>query len=184
MQIAYTLEGIFVVASFGLVPAATALIGQAVGQGNARLAHERARTVQRFGLVTGVAFGVLFALTGMLLPVLYPGVGASVLEVALGAILLNAVFQFVKVANMVRGGGVLPSGNDTRGVLLGDAASAFLVGLPLAWLLAFEMNLGVWGLLWARVAEELVKVAIFSWRARKLAWPQVIEKRRLAVEVK
>ncbi|WP_264774477.1 hypothetical protein [Deinococcus aetherius] len=58
--------------------------------------------------------------------------------------------------------------------MLGDAVGAFAVGLPLAWGLAFGLGLGVWGVLLARVAEEVVKVLIFAWRARKLAWPRVI----------
>ncbi|WP_019585774.1 MATE family efflux transporter [Deinococcus apachensis] len=175
VQIGYTIEGIFIVASSGLVPAATALIGQAVGQGDAGLARERARAVERFGLVTGVAFGVLFALSALALPALYPSVGAEVRQIALTTILVNAAVQVVKVANLVRGGGVLPSGSDTRGVLMGDAISAFAVGLPLAWLLAFGLDLGVWGVLLARVLEEVVKVAIFTWRRRKLSWRSVVE---------
>ncbi|WP_216318875.1 MATE family efflux transporter [Deinococcus aestuarii] len=174
VQISNTLEGIFIVASSGLVPAATALIGQAVGQGDAGLARERARVVERFGLVTGVVFGALFALSALALPALYPAVGAEVRQVALSAILVNAAIQVVKVANLVRGGGILPSGSDTRGVLIGDAVGAFAVGLPLAWGLAFGLGLGVWGVLLARVAEEVAKVLIFAWRAKKLAWPRVI----------
>lgn len=175
VQIGYTLEGIFIVASFGLVPVATALTGQAVGQGNAGLARERARAVERFGLVTGVAFGALFALSALALPALFPGVGAQVREIALTTILVNAGVQVVKVVNLVRGGGVLPLGSDTRGVLIGDAVSAFAVGLPLAWLLAFGLGLGVWGVLLARALEEVVKIGIFTWRTRKLSWPRVVE---------
>lgn len=175
VQIGYTIEGIFIVASSGLVPAATALIGQAVGQGDAGLARERARAVERFGLITGVAFGALFALSALALPALYPSVGEEVRQIALTTILVNAAVQVVKVANLVRGGGVLPSGSDTRGVLMGDAISAFAVGLPLAWLLAFGLGLGVWGVLLARVLEEVVKVAIFTWRRRKLSWREVVE---------
>ncbi|SMB92629.1 MATE family efflux transporter [Deinococcus hopiensis] len=174
-QIGYTLEGIFVVSSFGLVPAATALIGQAVGQGDARLARERARVVERFGVLTGLAFGALFACSAFLLPLLYPQVGAEVRAVAQSTILLNAAVQVAKVANMVRGGGVLPSASDTRGVLIGDATSAFLVGLPLAWLLAFGLDLGIWGVLLARAAEEIVKVGIFAWRTRQVVWSRVID---------
>lgn len=83
--------------------------------------------------------------------------------------------QVAKVANMVRGGGVLPSASDTRGVLIGDATSAFLVGLPLAWLLAFGLDLGIWGVLLARAAEEIVKVGIFAWRTRQVVWSRVID---------
>ena len=60
-------------------------------------------------------------------------------------------------------------------MLIGDAASAFAVGLPLAWLLAFGLDLGIWGVLLARAAEELVKVGIFAWRTRKVVWSRVID---------
>ena len=65
---------------------------------------------------------------------------------------------------MVLGAGVLPSGNDVRGVILGDVTGAFLVGLPLAVLLGLHTPLGVAGVFLARVVEECAKVAIFTWR--------------------
>ena len=53
-------------------------------------------------------------------------------------------------------------------------AFCLLLGLPLAWLLAFPLGLGFWGVLVARVLEEVVKIAIFTWRRRKLSWGSVI----------
>nr|WP_045234494.1 MATE family efflux transporter [Deinococcus pimensis] len=173
VQIVNTIEGIFIVGSFGLMSAATSLIGQAVGGGNHQLALLRANVIVRTGLLTGVGFGVLFGLTAFALPTLYPRVGADVLAVAVWGIVINAVFQWAKVGNMIRGGGVLPSAGDTRGVLLGDVVGAFAVGLPLAWLLAFPLGLGVGGLFAARVLEELVKLAIFEVRSRRVRWHEV-----------
>ena len=84
-------------------------------------------------------------------------------------ILINAAFQVVKVRNMIVGAGVLPSANDVRGVIMGDVVGAFLVGLPLAVLLGLHTPLGYVGIFVARILEELAKLAIFTWRARRSA---------------
>jgi Na+-driven multidrug efflux pump len=85
-------------------------------------------------------------------------------------ILLYAVAQVVKVRNMILGAGVLPSAGDVRGVIMGDVAGAFAVGLPLAVVLGLHTPLGVLGVFAARVVEELAKVVIFSRRTRQVRW--------------
>jgi Na+-driven multidrug efflux pump len=57
-----------------------------------------------------------------------------------------------------------------RGVILGDAVGAFAVGLPLAIVLGLHTPLGVLGVFVARVVEEIAKLAIFTWRARRVRW--------------
>jgi putative MATE family efflux protein len=175
MQLSNTLEGVFIVASLGLGSAATVLIGQALGRSDALGARAWARSVQRSSVVVALGAGLLFALTAPLLGVLFPNVGTEARTVALASILINAAFQVVKSQNMMLGMGVLPSANDTRGVLLGDAVAAFVVGLPLAYLLAFPLGLGFWGLLIARVTEECAKLAIFIWRARQIDWDRLAQ---------
>ncbi|AWN24496.1 MATE family efflux transporter [Deinococcus irradiatisoli] len=176
MQLSNTLEGVFIVASLGLGSASTVLIGQALGRGSAEGAAAWARTIRKRGVVVALACGALFALTAPLLGVLFPHVDSAVRQFALISILVNAAFQIVKVQNMILGIGVLPGSNDPRGVLIGDATSAFVVGLPLAYLLAFPLGLGFWGLLIARAAEESAKLLIFTWRARKIRWEQHLYK--------
>ncbi len=171
-QVANTLEGVFVLGSIGLMSAATTLIGQSVGRGDAAGARRWLARVSRAGLLTGVGFGALFALSALLLPWLYPRLGPEVRAVAITGILLSAVAQPLKVRNMLLGGGALPSGGDGRGVILGDAVGAFAVGLPLA-LLGLHLGWGAAGLFAARGVEEFVKVGIFEWRARRLNWEQL-----------
>ena len=172
-QIVNTLEGVFMVVSFGLASAATTLVGQAVGQGNEQLAHNRSRAILRTGLFTGVTTGLLYLGTAFLLPVLFPKVGTAVLEVAFIGVMLNALFQAVKVHNMIQGIGVLPSGGDPGGVLIGDVVAAFGVGLPLALLFGFVFDWGVVGIFSARLVEETVKFLIFHMRYRRINWKQL-----------
>ncbi|WP_241191213.1 MATE family efflux transporter [Deinococcus psychrotolerans] len=174
MQISNTLEGVFIVASLGLGSAATVLIGQSLGRGSAAGAQAWAHKIRRSGLVVALGAGALFALTATLLGVLFPQVDADVRHIALISILVNAAFQIIKVQNILLGIGILPGANDPRGVLIGDAVAAFVVGLPLAYLLAFPLGLGFWGLLIARGLEETAKMLIFIWRARKIKWEQHI----------
>lgn len=172
-QITNSLEGVFFVASVGLMAAATTLIGQAIGRGDSILAQERGHAILRIGIITGLGFGLLYIATIAFLPLFYPNVPSEVLSIASWGIVINGAFQVVKVRNMILGAGVLPSGGDTKGVLLGDATSAFLVGLPIACLLAFVLGMGVWGVFWARIVEETFKLGVFTWRASRLSWAEL-----------
>lgn len=177
-QIVGTLEGIFVVGSFGLMSAATVLIGRALGAGDGSGAQAWFGRVSRAGLVSGLGFGLLFALSALLLPLLFPAVGEAVRSMAMGGVLLMAASQAVKVRNMILGGGVLPGTGDGKGVILGDVVGSFVVGLPLAILLGLHTPLGVWGVFLARVLDEVAKVVIFEWRRRRLNWDALAEAQR------
>ena len=174
-QIVSTLENIFLLASIGLMIAATTLIGQAVGRGDPDLAQSRVRALLRVGAVTGWGFGTLYLGTALLLPVFYPHVAGSVRHIAFWGIVISAAFQAVRVRNIILGGGVLPSAGDTRTVMIGDALGAFALGLPLAYLLAFPLHCGVWGIFAARGVEEVSKMLLFSRRAGRLRWADVTE---------
>lgn len=169
-QIVTTLEGVFIVGSIGLMSATTVLVGRSIGRGEPDEALAWVRRLTRAGLGTAAAFGVLYATSVLLLDVLFADAGHHVRFMAAVGIVINAVFQVVKVRNMILGAGVLPSANDVRGVILGDAVGAFVVGLPLAVLLGLHTPLGWVGIFAARIIEELAKLAIFSWRARRVSW--------------
>src|SRR6478752_5329413 len=95
-----------------------------------------------------------------------------------------ALCLVVKVRNMVLGAKMLPSGDDVRGMIMGDVVGAFVVGLPLAVLLGLHTPLGVAGVFLARVVEEVAKLAIFSWRVRRLDWHRLAQPReQLSVPV-
>ncbi|MEY4137380.1 MAG: hypothetical protein RL205_1508 [Actinomycetota bacterium] len=169
-QIVATLEGVFIVGSVGLMSASTALIGKAIGEGDAPAARAWISRVGRAGLVTGVVFGGIYALSALAIPVLFTEVSDEVIRVATIGIVINGIIQAVKVRNMIVGAGVLPSGNDVKGVILGDVFSTFVVGLPLALFLGLSTPLLAIGIFLARVVEEVVKLGIFSWRQSRVNW--------------
>jgi putative MATE family efflux protein len=169
-QIVGTVEAVFIVGSMGLMSAATVLIGQAVGRGDGLGAGAWVARVSRAGIKTGLVFGTLFAVSIVWLDDVFDDVGLAVLHLAALGIAINAAFQVVKVRNMILAAGVLPSGGDVRGVILGDVVGAFGVGLPLAVLLGLFTPLGIAGVFLARTVEELVKLAIFTARVGRVDW--------------
>ena len=176
IQIASTLEAIFIVGSVGLMSATTALVGQSVGLHEASEARRWAGVLARAGVYTGVVFGILLILSAFSVPLLFANAGREVQVLAIIGIVINGLSQVIKVRNMILGAGVMPSGGDVRGVVIGDGVSAFLVGLPLALVLALATPLGVVGLFLARVIEEAAKLAIFTMRTRRISWEAVVRR--------
>ena len=169
-QIVLSLENIFIVASAGLAPAAVAVIGQALGVGSLPAAKANAWLTIRFGLLSGLTLGTLYAGSSFLLPTFYPKVGQDVLQLAFWGVLLMAVTHPAKVLSSVLGNGVLASGGDTRFVLMGNLIGTYAVGLPAAIGLGLLAPFGFFGVFGAKVLEESVKAACFSLRFLRALW--------------
>jgi len=169
-QMVSNLEMVFITASAGLHYAATVLVAQAIGRADRPGVWGVSRLIWRMGLVSAGLFGLGMALFAFVLPLLYPNTTPQVQEWAFWAVLLNALFQPVKVSNFIFFG-ILASGGDTRFLLFSDFVTVFVVGLPLAWLLAFPLEMGLWGIFLGRLlGEETVRVAMFWFRYRGGRW--------------
>jgi Na+-driven multidrug efflux pump len=165
-----SLENVFIVVSAGFGPAAVAVIGQALGVGSVKAAKASAWQTIRFGLITAVVLGILYAASSALLPVLYPKVGRDVLHLAFWGVILMAATQPVKVLSSVLGNGVLASGGDTRVVLIGNLAGTYAVGLPAAIGLGLHTPFGFFGVFAAKILEEVIKMACFFVRFQTGRW--------------
>ena len=78
--------------------------------------------------------------------------------------------QAVKVLNSILGNGILPSGGDTKFVLLTHIVSSYAAGLPVAVLLGTVAKLGAQSVFAARAFEEVLKVVVFLLRYRTPSW--------------
>lgn len=176
IQIATTMEAAFFVGSIGLMSATTALVGQSVGHQDAPGAARWAKRLTTVGVYTGAWFGALLCLSAFAIPGLFANAGRDVQVLAIVGVVINGLTQVIKVRNLILGAGIMPSAGDVRGVILGDAIGAFVVGLPLAIVLGLFTPLGVVGLFLARVIEEVAKLAIFTARTHRISWPAVISR--------
>jgi len=174
LQIVFTLSGVFVVGSIGLGSAITVLASQAIGRGDPVLATTWVTYLLRLGVVTGIFFAALFAGTIFLLPVFYPEVSAATLAMAGSGILIAAAVQPLSV-RMLLLASVLPAGNDTTGIIIGDFVGPYFFGLPITIGLGLFTPLGMIGAIIGKAAEDVAKLIIFSRRAKKISWDVVLE---------
>jgi putative MATE family efflux protein len=174
-NVANGLEGIFIVGSLGLAVAATVLVGRAVGGGDVKTVNRWIQLIKQTGIYSGLFFGAMFALSAFAVPIGFQNAGSDVQRVAISLIFAQSLVQVIKVRNMILGGGILTSGSDIRGVIYGDAVGALVVGIPLAFALGLYTPLGIWGIVIGRAADEIVKLRIFEYRARRINWQKLID---------
>ena len=135
-----------------------------------RHAKNQAGLVLRLGVIVGLGFSVALIAASFLLPVIYPRVGKDVLNLAFWGIVITACVQAAKVLNNILGNGVLPSGGDTKFVLLTHIVTSYAAGLPAAVLLGIVAKLGAQSVFAARALEEVLKTFVFLLRYRTPAW--------------
>jgi MATE family, multidrug efflux pump len=133
-------------------------------------AKKQAGLVLRLGFIVGLGFGAALIVASFLLPVIYPQVGKDVVHLAFWGINITACVQAAKVLNNILGNGILPSGGDTKFVLLTHVISSYAAGLPAALLLGIVARLGTQSVFAARALEEVLKMFIFLLRYRTPSW--------------
>ncbi len=129
-QTVLAIETLFIVAASGLAPTAVASVGQAIGAGSIHRAKNQAVAVLRLGIFAGLLFTPLIIGASFFLSVIYPHVGKEVLTIAFWGLFIVALVQPAKILNGVLGNGILPSGGDTKFVLLGHLIGSHLLGSP------------------------------------------------------
>ena len=169
-QIVMTIENLFIVAASGLAPAAVASIGQALGNKSVENAKKHANAALRLGLIAGLLFSLLLFGSSFLVPFVYPNVGKDVLHLTFWGIIIAACVQPAKVLNSILGNGILPSGGDTKYILLSHVVGSYGIGVPAAIVSGFILHLSVWGVFGSRALEEVLKTSFFLVRYRKPSW--------------
>jgi Na+-driven multidrug efflux pump len=168
-QITMALENIFIVVSSGLGPVAL-VVGQELGTRSVTAAKKHANVVLLLGLATSIVLGLLFASLSLLVRTLYPNVGDEVLQLVFWAIIILGAVQLTKVLNGIFGNGLLATGGDTRYILLINFIGTYGVGLPLAIFLGLFAQLGFYGVIIGKIADEVIKLVCFLVRYRTPAW--------------
>ena len=169
-QIVMTIENLFIVAASGLAPAAVASIGQALGEDSLKDAKKHANAALRLRLMAGLLFSLLLFGSSFLVAFIYPNVGNDVLHFTFWGIIIAACVQPAKVLNSILGNGILPSGGDTKYILLGHVVGSYAIGVPAAIVSGFVLHLSVWGVFGSRALEEVLKTIFFLMRYRTPAW--------------
>ncbi|HHX28320.1 MAG TPA: MATE family efflux transporter [Firmicutes bacterium] len=153
-------------AGFGI--AATALVGQAIGAGNPRLARRVTRELGMLvALITAFTTGLLLFLPKQILGLLTNDSHV----VALGAIYLR-LMGTAQIPQQLSGvfTGALRGSGDTRTPMYIAAIGLWGVRLPLAYILAFPLNMGIAGIWTGMTLDLFVRFTLTAIRYRRIPW--------------
>jgi len=170
-QIVNQVESFSFLPCIGFSGAASALVGQALGMNDPRRATRTGWAAVRMSLLWSTFAGILF----MAVPAALLGIFTAdghVVATGIGALAVVGIAQPAQAVIFTLGGALRGAG-DTRFPLVASAVNWFVIRLPLAYVLAFPVGLGLAGI-WAGIAADyFVRAGLLAWRFRSGAWQRV-----------
>lgn len=168
-QIALNVMSMSYLPGWGFALAATTLVGQNLGARDTAQAKASGYTAFRLGLLVMASMGALLFIFDETLVRAFVPDDAAVIQFGVGAIRISAFIQPVMAASFVFSGGLRGAG-DTRTALFITVGSTWLTRVPIAYLLAHTLGLGLDGA-WLAIAADFVTRATFFWlRFRSGKW--------------
>ncbi|NPV76180.1 MAG: MATE family efflux transporter [Anaerolineae bacterium] len=169
VNIATTIENLAFVTFLGVSDGTGIIIGNKIGAGKGDDAYGFALRTYLLVLVGSIAMGGVVYLMADELLNLYK-VSEQVHQYARNVLTVVSVMLWAKTANMTMVVGILRAGGDTRFSFLLDSLSIWLVGVPMALLGAFVLDLPVYWVALMASSEELVKLGISLVRFASRKW--------------
>ncbi|MPQ42191.1 MATE family efflux transporter [Clostridium tarantellae] len=165
MQIATTLNNLFLVLLVGLASAATIIIGNKIGANEEEVAREYSHNIAKMSIVIGFLLGIVIWLMAPL--VLKPfNVTTETYTSTIKVLKIMAVFFTLRSYNMVMIIGVFRGGGDTTFAMLLQGCTIWFYSVPISFIGAILLKLPIEGVFFLICTEEIIK-AIFQTRRLK-----------------
>jgi putative MATE family efflux protein len=168
MNIVSTMEQVAFVLFIGISNATSVLVGNRIGADKEEEAFVYAGRSLGLGILGGLIIGALLQLVKAPILSLY-NVSPEVIQNAGYIINVVSFFLWIRVNNMTIVVGILRAGGDTRFSLFLDGIIIWIVGVPMAYLGAFVLDLPVYFVYLFAMSEEVAKwiLGMFRYRSRK-----------------
>ncbi|MGL5151454.1 MAG: MATE family efflux transporter [Clostridium sp.] len=169
MQIATTLNNMFMVICIGLASAAAIIVGNKIGAGEEEQAKDYSNKMGVMSPIIGLILGVLVWFTAPI--ILTPfNVSQETYVSALTVLRIMAIFFPIRFYNVVMIVGVFRGGGDTLYSMLVQLGTIWLFAVPIAFIGAVSLNLAVETVFFLICCEEVVKVFFEVSRLRSGKW--------------
>ena len=154
--------------SIAMSMATEAIIAQRVGRGEFELVNQQLKQTLRYTLIgTSVLALVWFLASEPVLAVFSNN--PEVIAIGFWAFFWSFLAEPFRTVNIVVGAALRCTG-DAAFTSLSSIGIIWLFSVPLAYILALPLGLGLYGILIAAVADELVRALIKIWRWRQGKW--------------
>ena len=156
MNIVGTIEQVAFVVFIGISNATSVMVGNNIGAGKEEEAYRHAGRSLGLGIVGGLFLGVVLQLVkGPVLSLF--NVSPEAIQNASHILTVVSFFLWIRVNNMTTVVGILRAGGDTRFSLFLDGIIIWIVGVPMAYLAAFVLDLPVYLVYLFAMSEEATK---------------------------
>ncbi|MEA3356016.1 MAG: MATE family efflux transporter [Candidatus Bipolaricaulota bacterium] len=167
-QVALRAESFSFMPGFGMAIAATTLVGQNIGAGQAKRAEEAGYRSVYIALAFMSLMGVLFFFFPRLFINLFTS-DERVIKLAVPCLKIVAICEPTLALNMVLAGG-LRGAADTKFPMYITLAGSLFIRLPLAYLLAYPLGFGLVGAWVAMTVDDIIRGLLMLMRYRTGRW--------------
>lgn len=169
MQIATTLNNMFMVLLIGLATASSIMIGNKIGSNKENIAREYAKNIAILAVGVGFVLGVLIWITAPL--ALKPfNVSQGTYLDTVKVLRVIGLFFTIRAFNMVMIVGVFRGGGDTTYSMLVQCGTIWLYAVPMAFLGATTFSLPIYGVYFLICTEEFLKIIFELVRLKSGKW--------------
>lgn len=169
VQIATTINNLFMVIILGIATSALVIVGKEIGKGNNEKGYLYGKQIIKLGCIIGVLLAIVLAISSNSLLSVF-NVSEQVSIWAKNIIYVIAIVMVIRVFNIIVVVGVLRGGGDAKASLIIEASTMWLIGVPLTFVGAFIFNLPIYMIYALSTVEELVKMVICFKRFVSKKW--------------
>ncbi|MGL4773069.1 MAG: MATE family efflux transporter [Clostridium sp.] len=156
VQIATTINNLFMVVVFGISSATLVIVGKEVGAEEIERAKKYGNNLLKIGFIIAAILSVALCFSASGVVSIYD-VSEEVKMSAKAILYVTAFIMIIRVYNIIVIVGVLRGGGDTKTSLYIEAITMWFIGVPFAFVGAFIFNLPVHYVYALSTVEEIVK---------------------------
>ncbi|MDO5292218.1 MAG: MATE family efflux transporter [bacterium] len=169
MQIATTLNNMFLVICIGLAVSASIMIGNKIGSDEEEVARDYANKIGILAPLCGLILGIMIWITAPFITSLFD-VQPETAMATTNVLRIMAVVSALRFFNVVMIIGVYRGGGDTRYTTILQSCTVWVFAVPLAFICAAVLKLSVEQVFLAVCAEEVVKIFFVLQRLKSGKW--------------
>ncbi|MBU5590457.1 MATE family efflux transporter [Clostridium sp. MSJ-4] len=169
VQIATTVQNIFMVINMGIANAAAVMIGNKIGEREEEEAIRYSKLFSVLSPTVGIVMGTLLIVLAPLILKLF-NVSPTTYSDSIKVLRVIGLILPIKFFNSLLVVGILRAGGDTKFSLFLETGSVWLIGVPLSFIGALVLHLPVYGVVALIFIEEIVKSSIGLPRVLSKKW--------------
>lgn len=169
VQIATTISNLFMVVIFGIASASLVMVGKEVGCGNEEKGILYGKNSLKLGCIIGAIISLLIILLSSNIVEFY-NVSQEVKIWTQAILYVTSLVMIIRVYNIIAIVGVLRGGGDTKVSFYIEASTMWLIGVPVALIGAFILQVPVYIVYALCGLEELVKMFFCVKRIKSKKW--------------